>query len=108
MSEQLAIFEWLPDREVTTDVDFQVHRVQFGDGVTQVRQKFLAPTKQKFSLSFTRQPDVIELIWAFLMRQRAKRFKWVYRGKTYIVRCGSLKRTQNGFVDSIVCEFVED
>lgn len=102
-------FSWIPDQDYETDVDFQVRKVQFGNGVTQIQQTSLTPPKRKFSLTFSRNPAEAKQIFSFLMRQRAQRFNWRSpSGEIILVRCEDLKHTVSGFVDVVTCTFEEE
>ncbi|MRN38614.1 hypothetical protein CRG49_000565 [Neisseria sp. N95_16] len=102
-------FAWIPDKGVDREPDLALKEVQFGEGVVQVQQKFLAAPKHKFNLTFIRESSVINEIYDFLLKQRGKRFVWkCYDGTTYVVRCKTIKRTETGIVDTLTCEFKEE
>ena len=102
-------FTWIPDKGVDKEPDLALKEVQFGEGVVQVQQKFLAAPKHTFNLTFIRETTVIDEIYNFLMKQRGKRFIWKYHnGTSYKVRCKTFKRSDTGIVDTLTCEFKEE
>lgn len=102
-------FTWLPDRDYDTETDTGVLTVQFGDGVTQIQQRFIGKPKREFSLKFERATQTVDQIEAFLLKQRGRRFLWQQpSGGVVKVRCPKWKRQTSGFVDSVSCTFTEE
>lgn len=99
--------KWLPDRNVEETLEENVIEVQFGDGVIQTQQKFLASPKRNFSLTFSRSPDEIKEIRQFLLSVRGKRFIWNFLGEDIVVHWKSMKRHITGQVDVLSVEFKE-
>ena len=62
----MSEFHWKPDNGATIEEDLRVRATQFGDGYEQTAPDGLNPIAVKFSLSFTRSPDIVAQILAFL------------------------------------------
>jgi len=91
----MSDFSWVPDYGLDADNELRLRTAKFGDGYQQRYADGINPLQQKFDPVFTRSPDEIDSIEAFLIaRSTGQSFTFTPpRGGEVRVICTKWKRT---------------
>lgn len=105
----MAEFTWIPSNGASRETEFKVRKAQFGDGYSQRVGDGINTQGDKFPLTFTNKPEVIDDIVAFLETRKGSAsftFRPPRATADIKVLCGKWTRTfTNAYEHRLSCEF---